>query len=231
MAEIVRFAREHGKRVAPQRTGHNAAPLGDLADTRARARRTTFDEVADRRGARRARVGGGAQWQDLVPQASEMGLAALHGSAPDIGIAGYTLGGGMGWYARKHGLAANSVTAIELVTGEGELRAGRSGQRAGAVLGAARRRRELRRGHRARVRPLPDRSGLRGGPVLPVRARHGGAARLARVALGRARGGDLGRPGPAGAADRRGPRFPSRPVVRGGRGGLPDGRGGGDRSS
>ena len=118
--EIVRFAREHGMRIAPQRTGHNAAPLGSLAGTvLLRTDAMTGVELdADRRT---ARVEGGAQWQDLVPRASESGLAALHGSAPDIGIAGYTLGGGMGWYARKYGLACNSVTAIELVTGEGEL--------------------------------------------------------------------------------------------------------------
>ena len=67
---------------------------------------------------RRARVRSGANWEDVVPAASELGLAALHGSTPDVSIAGYSLGGGMGWYARKHGLAANSVTAIELVTAE-----------------------------------------------------------------------------------------------------------------
>jgi hypothetical protein len=47
---------------------------------------------------------------------------ALHGSTPDVSVAGYALGGGVGWYARKHGLAANSVTAIELVTADGRLR-------------------------------------------------------------------------------------------------------------
>jgi hypothetical protein len=120
IAEIVRFAREHGLRVAPQRTGHNAGPLGELGQTVLLKTSELQGVEIDREG-RRARVEGGAQWQDLVPQASEMGLAALHGSAPDIGIAGYSLGGGVGWYARKHGLAANSVTAVELVTGEGQL--------------------------------------------------------------------------------------------------------------
>ena len=66
-------------------------------------------------------MGGGAQWQDVVPRAAELGLSALHGSAADIGIAGYSLGGGVGWQARKHGLQANSVTAVELVTADGEL--------------------------------------------------------------------------------------------------------------
>src|SRR5690606_26574872 len=52
---------------------------------------------------------------------SELGLATLHGSSPDVGIVGYSLGGGIGWLARKHGMQANAVTAIELVTTEGNL--------------------------------------------------------------------------------------------------------------
>ena len=56
-----------------------------------------------------------------MPALSELGLAALHGSSPDVGIAGYSLGGGMGWLARKHGLQTNSVTAFELVTADGHL--------------------------------------------------------------------------------------------------------------
>ncbi|HEX8741621.1 MAG TPA: FAD-binding oxidoreductase [Thermoleophilaceae bacterium] len=121
VAEVVRFAKERELRVAPQRTGHNAGPLGSLE-------RTILLKTDDLGGveidasARRARVGGGMKWEHVVPQASELGLAALHGSTPDVSIAGYSLGGGLGWYGRKHGLAANSVTAIELVTADGELR-------------------------------------------------------------------------------------------------------------
>ena len=48
---------------------------------------------------------------DVVDAAAAHGLAALHGSSPDVGVAGYSLGGGIGWYARKLGLAANSLTA------------------------------------------------------------------------------------------------------------------------
>ena len=56
------------------------------------------------------------------PAAGEHGLANLSGSAPDIGIVGYTTGGGFGWCARRYGLACNSVRAIELVTADGEQR-------------------------------------------------------------------------------------------------------------
>jgi hypothetical protein len=66
-----------------------------------------------------ARVGAGALWGDLVPQASDLGLAACHGSSPTVGIVGYSLGGGVGWYSRKHGLQANRVTAVELVDASG----------------------------------------------------------------------------------------------------------------
>jgi hypothetical protein len=49
------------------------------------------------------------------------GLTALAGSSHDVGVVGYTLGGGLSFLSRKHGLAASSVTAIEVVTADGEL--------------------------------------------------------------------------------------------------------------
>ena len=67
------------------------------------------------------RAEGGALWEPAVVAAAAHGRAVLHGSSPDVGIAGYSLGGGIGWYARSLGLAANSVTAVELVTADGEL--------------------------------------------------------------------------------------------------------------
>ena len=119
IARAVTFARENGLKVAMQRTGHGAQPIGPLQGTILINTRELGDVEIDPSGPS-ARVGAGARWMDLVPQASEQGLAALHGSAPDICITGYTLGGGLGFYARKHGLACNRVTAIELVSGEGE---------------------------------------------------------------------------------------------------------------
>ena len=68
--------------------------------------------------------GRGALWLDVVEAAASTASRALHGSSPDVGVVGYSLGGGMGWYARELGLAANSVTAVELVLGDGtQLRA------------------------------------------------------------------------------------------------------------
>jgi FAD binding domain/Berberine and berberine like len=120
VAAVVSYAREHGLRVAPQATGHNAGPLGSLEDTLI-LNTSALTGVSVDAGARRVRVGTATRWRDVVPQLSELGLAALHGSSPDVGVAGYSLGGGIGWLARKHGMQANAVTAIELVTADGEL--------------------------------------------------------------------------------------------------------------
>jgi hypothetical protein len=115
---VVEAARELGLRLAPQSTGHNAGPLGDLAGTillkTSAMRAVQIDPVN-----RIARVEAGALWMDVTGAAAEHGLAALAGSAPDVGVAGYTLGGGLSWLARSHGLAANSVVAIEVVTADG----------------------------------------------------------------------------------------------------------------
>ena len=119
VSDVVRSAAAEGRRIAAQRTGHNAAPLGSLANT-VLLRTAGLGGVQIDADAGTARVGAGALWGDLVPQASEQGLAALHGSAPNVGVAGYTLGGGVSFYARKHGLACNRVTAIEVVNADGE---------------------------------------------------------------------------------------------------------------
>ena len=115
----VEFAREAGLRVAAQSTGHNATPLGALDGT-ILIRTSAMRGVSIDPDQRRARVRAGALWQDVVPRAAEHGLAALHGSSPTVGVVGYSLGGGLGWLARRHGLQANRITAAELVTAEGE---------------------------------------------------------------------------------------------------------------
>jgi len=118
VAANVAYARRHGLRVAPQSTGHNAGPLGALDDTLI-VNTSGLTGVSIDADARRVRVGTAARWRDVVPALSDLGLAALHGSSPDVGIAGYSLGGGIGWLARKHGMQTNAVTAIELVTADG----------------------------------------------------------------------------------------------------------------
>jgi len=117
---VVRWSRKRGLRIAPQGTGHNALPLGSLAHTvllkTERMRGVEIDPSA-----RRARVEAGVLWGEVSDAAAEHGLAALAGSSADVGVVGYSLGGGVSWLGRRYGLAANSVTAIELVNAEGEL--------------------------------------------------------------------------------------------------------------
>jgi hypothetical protein len=120
VAEIVRHARAAGLRVAGQSTGHNAIPLGDLEGT-ILVRTSGLGGVEIDPARRIARAGAGVLWEEVVDAAAPYGLVALHGSSPNVGVTGYSLGGGMGWLARSHGLQANSVTAIELVTADGEL--------------------------------------------------------------------------------------------------------------
>ncbi|MBK6762243.1 MAG: FAD-binding oxidoreductase [Micrococcales bacterium] len=117
-------ARRHGLRVAVQGTGHSAAGLaaqGGLADTlllnMSRMRSVTIDPAA-----RTARVEAGVVWAEVTQPAAEHGLAALAGSSPDVGVVGYTLGGGLSWMARAHGLAANQVIAAEVVTADAQQR-------------------------------------------------------------------------------------------------------------
>ena len=120
VAAAVALAERLGLRVAPQATAHNQAPLGDMDDLLL-VNVSRLQEVRIDPGARSVRVGAGVKWDRVAPRLSAHGLAGLHGSSPDVGIAGYSLGGGMGWLARKHGLQTNAVTALELVTAEGEL--------------------------------------------------------------------------------------------------------------
>jgi FAD/FMN-containing dehydrogenase len=117
----VNFARESGLRVAVQAEGHSAGALAGVgSDTLLlKMGRMTGAEIDAE--SRRARVSAAAKWSEVSMLASPHGLAALSGSSGEVGVVGYTLGGGHGWLARKHGLACNSVLAAEVVTADGEL--------------------------------------------------------------------------------------------------------------
>src|SRR5262249_59664460 len=66
-------------------------------------------------------AGAGGVGEAGTPRAGEPGGVGRAGSSPGVGVPGYTRGGGLGWLARRYGLAANSVTAVELVTPGGDL--------------------------------------------------------------------------------------------------------------
>jgi FAD/FMN-containing dehydrogenase len=119
VAETVRVARAAGLTVGVQATGHGA--VSSLAGSLLVSTRD-LDEVTVHAEERWARVGAGVKWARVIDAASPHGLAPLNGSSSDVGVVGYITGGGVGPMARTFGIAADTVRAIEVVTGDGELR-------------------------------------------------------------------------------------------------------------
>ena len=119
VAAAVSWAVAHGLGVAVQATGHgpvrNAA--GSLMITTRRMQGLSVDPER-----RIARVEAGVKWVRVLEAAADHGLAGLCGSSSDVGVVGYTLGGGMGSLGRKFGFAADHVHAVEIVTADGRLR-------------------------------------------------------------------------------------------------------------
>jgi FAD/FMN-containing dehydrogenase len=119
VADVLRAAAAVGLRVAAQGTGHGAPPLsGRLADA-VLLRTSAMRELEIEPGRCVARAGAGVLWGDLAEAAGAHGLAALHPSSPDVGVVGYSIGGGIGWYARRRGLQCNALRAVELVLADG----------------------------------------------------------------------------------------------------------------
>jgi len=116
----VRIARERGLRVVAQCAGHRAARNGDLADAMLLRTSALAGVEIDVR-AHRARVRAGARWADVADRASFLGLAPAGGFSRTAGVVGDILSDGMGWLARRHGVAARGVLAVEVVTWDGEL--------------------------------------------------------------------------------------------------------------
>jgi len=120
VVETVRFAGEHGLRIAFNAGGHNAGPIDWSSDALLLKMERMRNLEIDVDGLR-ARAEAGVLADQVAHAAGEHGLAYLAGTSPDVGIVGYTLGGGFNWMIRKHGLAVNSVLAVELVTADGRL--------------------------------------------------------------------------------------------------------------
>ena len=119
VADVLRGATAAGLAVAVQGTGHGAPPLqGRLTDA-VLLRTSAMTELRVDPERRTVRAGAGVLWGDLAAVAGRSGLVGLHPSSPDVGVVGYTLGGGIGWYARRLGLQCNTVTAVELVLSDG----------------------------------------------------------------------------------------------------------------
>ncbi|GAA2725585.1 FAD-binding oxidoreductase [Cellulomonas aerilata] len=118
VVEAVRFAARHDLLVTPQATGHGA--MAELVGELLVATSGLDECVVHPEGW--ARVGAGVKWARVVEAAAPYGLAPLSGSTTDVGVVGYTTGGGLGPMARTYGLAADRVRAFEVVTGDGVLR-------------------------------------------------------------------------------------------------------------
>ncbi len=119
-ARAIGFAREVGLEISIRGGGHNVAGRActegglmiDLAEMRA-------VEVDPER--RTARAQGGANWSELNAATAEHGLAVTGGAISTTGIAGLTLGGGLGWLMGLQGLAADNLISVELVTADGKV--------------------------------------------------------------------------------------------------------------
>lgn len=117
----IAYAKSAGLTVRMHTTGHGAGAARPMEQ--ALLVRTCLDEPVEIDARRRiARVPAGALWRDVVQAAAPHGLVAPHGSSPTVGVVGYLLRGGVSFYGRKVGIAANSVLAVELVTADGDLR-------------------------------------------------------------------------------------------------------------
>lgn len=115
----VRFAARHGLPVAVKNAAHQitSAAEGGLLITTRRMKGVHVDAQE-----RTARVEAGVRWSEVLPHTAEFGLAPVVGSAPEVGVVGYTLGGGQSpLLGRTHGYAADHVRRLNLVTADGEL--------------------------------------------------------------------------------------------------------------
>ena len=118
--DAVRFARTQGLLVAVRGGGHNVAGFGTCDGG-------IVIDLSAMKGIRvdpalgTVRAEAGVVWGELDHETQAFGLATTGGLVTTTGIAGFTLGGGIGWLMRKHGLAADNLIAADMVTADGEL--------------------------------------------------------------------------------------------------------------
>lgn len=116
--DAVRCASQAGLTVSVMATGHGLAAgcHGGLLISTGRLRGVRVDAATGT-----ATVAAGARWSDLMAAAEPHGLTGLPGSSPDVGVVGYSLGGGLGWLARRYGLAAHDIVSARVVTADGDV--------------------------------------------------------------------------------------------------------------
>jgi FAD/FMN-containing dehydrogenase len=116
----VRFARAHDLLVAVRGGGHNVAGNG-TCDGGMVIDLSPMKGVRVDPARRRVWAQAGLVWRELDRETQQFGLAVTGGLVSSTGIAGFTLGGGIGWLQRKHGLAIDNLVAADLVTADGEV--------------------------------------------------------------------------------------------------------------
>ncbi len=116
----VNFAREQGLEIAIRGGGHNAAGLA-VVDNGLVIDLTAMNAVQVDPGQRLARAGGGATWGDFDAATQEYGLAATGGAISTTGVAGLTLGGGIGWLMRSMGLVCDNLIGAQVVLADGSI--------------------------------------------------------------------------------------------------------------
>jgi FAD/FMN-containing dehydrogenase len=119
IADAIGIARSSGLGISVRGGGHNVAGRA-VADGGVMIDLSPMRGVHVDPGARTARAQGGVVWKELNREAHAHGLAVTGGAISSTGIAGYTLGGGLGWLMAKHGLGADNLIGVELVTADGE---------------------------------------------------------------------------------------------------------------
>lgn len=120
IADAVKLGREHGLEIAVRGGGHNVGGRATV-DAGLMIDLSLMRGVHVDRRAKRARVEGGALWRDVNRETQLFGLAVTGGAVSSTGVAGLTLGGGLGWLMPKYGMALDNVTAIDMVTADGQV--------------------------------------------------------------------------------------------------------------
>ena len=121
VADVVKASAAVGLRVVPLGTGHGAGALVNDIRGAVLLRTSALTGIAIDAARGTARAAAGVQWGDLVDRAALDGLTGRHMSSPDVGVVGSSLGGGISWYAREHGLQSSALTSVEVVLADGTL--------------------------------------------------------------------------------------------------------------